>query len=445
MVKLSDMKRTFLIAAVALNCGFSFGQDVYNLERTIDSAIQRSLTIKNQELEISIAENNQVQTKYAFLPNLNQYMTHGYNWGQSIDPFTNQFASSRVRTNRFALSSDLDLFNGLYRYFDLQGSKLSIDQAKLQLEVRKKSIIQEVSRSYLQLLMTQEEIKIDSLGLELFEKQLEIIKDRILAEDATGIDTIAVFSKMFLYEKNILAGKTEAERLTIALKRQLQLSDEVEIQFADELINLGLEVTGDNLVALKELEEAQMAIAQERLYLDKIKSKYYPNLYFNFTLGTGYSGNSLYSAPDGSLQATPFVNQLDQNFYQSMTFNLKIPIFNRFEVRTETRNQKIRIEQVENDLLTLQSDVEQEYFRLKNQWNSNQTQLEISEKAEALAKLQLDVENDRFEAGVTGFYRLAEIQNEYLKRKSEYNKSKYEYYLSRLLLAVFLEEETIKQ
>ena len=63
------------------------------------------------------------EAKAAFLPNLNGNASHGYNWGQTIDPFTNQFATSRIRSNSLGIGSGITLFGGMANH-------LRLDQAE---------------------------------------------------------------------------------------------------------------------------------------------------------------------------------------------------------------------------------------------------------------------------------------------------------------------------
>ena len=104
------MRITFLFVLFAVLSAQA--QEVWTLQKCIDYAMQSNLTVQQSKLNIERAEINYDQDRFNLLPNLNAGATHGYNWGQRIDPFTNQFATDRVQTNNLFLSSSLDLFNG---------------------------------------------------------------------------------------------------------------------------------------------------------------------------------------------------------------------------------------------------------------------------------------------------------------------------------------------
>lgn len=73
----------------------------WTLDQCIDSAIQNNLSIQSSNIKSQIERINLSNSKSALLPSLNTGITHGYNWGQTIDLFTNQFATNRVQYDNF--------------------------------------------------------------------------------------------------------------------------------------------------------------------------------------------------------------------------------------------------------------------------------------------------------------------------------------------------------
>lgn len=414
-------------------------QTAYSFDNVIETTLGQNPILQSRELEIKSYQNLELKSKMQFLPNLNGYASHGYNWGQSIDPFTNQFASSRVRTNRFALSADLDIFNGLERYFSLQGSSLSIQQAELQLLLEKKRIIKEVAVAYLQLLLILEEQRIDSLGLDLLNDQMDLVTKKANGGQVSYNDTISIHIEKLSTQTRLIQGFQNERIQENILKEWMGLKPDDEITFSDDLLELNVSLEKDQL-EIAEVSALKLRIEEERVIGKQLKSVMYPQFYFNYTTGTGYSGNSIQLNPDGSISPTPFFKQLDQNFYQSLTFNLTVPIFNKMDVVQDRKNQELRIQQAELALKDLQISVEYEYFELKQKYLDKVSNLELAQEIEILSKKNFDWETEKFRAGLINFYQLSLAQNSFLKRKSERNKATFESYLARLMIAVYLEE-----
>ena len=106
------MARLQVFAVALLISVGAHGQSVWDLERCLGHAMEHALAVQDALLAAERAETGELLARGAFLPNLNGTASHGYNVGQSIDPFTNQFASTRIRSNSFGLSTGVVLFNG---------------------------------------------------------------------------------------------------------------------------------------------------------------------------------------------------------------------------------------------------------------------------------------------------------------------------------------------
>ena len=81
-------------------------QQKWTLQQCVQRAEEKNLTLRDAQLEAELADKAHDQAYWSFLPNLNAGATHGYNWGKTIDRYTNTFAEERVRTNNFYLSSE---------------------------------------------------------------------------------------------------------------------------------------------------------------------------------------------------------------------------------------------------------------------------------------------------------------------------------------------------
>ena len=91
-------------------------QEMWTLEACVNYALENNIQLKSTKLEAQIADQDLLQAKGGVLPDLNAFGNHVYNFGQRVDPFTNEFAETRVQSNNFNISSNLTLFSGLQNY-----------------------------------------------------------------------------------------------------------------------------------------------------------------------------------------------------------------------------------------------------------------------------------------------------------------------------------------
>ncbi|HRN36818.1 MAG TPA: TolC family protein, partial [Flavobacteriales bacterium] len=134
------------------------GQQPWSLEQCLQRAQERNLDLRNAGLEADLADRAHEQAYWSFLPNLNGAATHGYNWGKTIDQYTNTFATDRVRTNNFYLSSDVALFQGLRKQHTLKQTALDQHAAEKGLEAARNDVSIAVVRAFLDLAGLNEQV-----------------------------------------------------------------------------------------------------------------------------------------------------------------------------------------------------------------------------------------------------------------------------------------------
>ncbi|MCB0483761.1 MAG: TolC family protein, partial [Flavobacteriales bacterium] len=91
-------------------------QQVWTLEQCIEAARKNNLQVKQSKLAEELASENLLNAKGGFLPSVNMFAQTNLNFGQTIDPFTNTFATDEVRSDAYGVSGSWNLFNGLQNY-----------------------------------------------------------------------------------------------------------------------------------------------------------------------------------------------------------------------------------------------------------------------------------------------------------------------------------------
>ena len=164
----------FLLAFLLLAfTGKSQIEKKWTLEECIDYALEHNINIKKQLLNVEYQNEALLQSKLGMLPNINGFISHGYNWGQRIDPFTNEFASDRVRSNNLYLSADLNLFSGLQQTYMVRRNLLNKQASQYDAEAYIDEISLNVATSYLQVLYSKEYVQIAKDQLDISNQQVD--------------------------------------------------------------------------------------------------------------------------------------------------------------------------------------------------------------------------------------------------------------------------------
>jgi outer membrane protein len=127
-----------------------------SLEACIDYALKNNIQIKQSELNTELSQVNLTQSQGNLLPAFNANASHTYNFGRTIDRFTNQFATQQVLSQNLSVSSDVTIFNGLQTYNTIQQNKYNYLASKYDVEKMKNDISLNIASAYLQVLFATE-------------------------------------------------------------------------------------------------------------------------------------------------------------------------------------------------------------------------------------------------------------------------------------------------
>jgi outer membrane protein len=366
-------------------------QEAWSLQRCLDHAFEHNIQIQLGQLGETSAAIGTQTAKGAFLPNLNGNLSHGYNFGRTIDPFTNEFVeSSAIRSNSFGLSTGMVLFNGFQNHLNLRRAKLAQASAAAQREIAENNVVLTIAGAFLNVLFQEEFMRVAEYNRQATARQVDRMQSMVAAGAAAEFDLYDVEAQLAADEANIVSTKNALGLAKLNLVQLLQLpaseadgfelvrpSDE-DLQRTD-LPSSPSAAVAFALSAFPEIRQAELQVEDAFIGLDIAKANRYPRLFASYNIGTGYSGasRSIDGAPSteefvlGSLVVddstsydliaqqevynfitTPFDDQLSQNFNQSVFFSMSIPVFNNFSVKSS-------IEQAEVSALSAQYQLEQ--------------------------------------------------------------------------------------
>ena len=149
------MKRIILFFSIlVLNCTtYVFTQKkVWTLEDCINYAFDHNLDIKKQVLVVETNEANLLQTKLNTLPSINAGASTVNNWGRTIDQYTNEFATNRVRSDNLYIQGNITLFSGLQKINLIKRNQLTLQHSQFSLDDLLDNISLTVAGYYLDIL-----------------------------------------------------------------------------------------------------------------------------------------------------------------------------------------------------------------------------------------------------------------------------------------------------
>lgn len=471
------MTKVFLSLFLTLGMSFSiYGQNLWDLQQCIDFALEHNISVRQSEYGIERAEIDHDESRLALLPNLNAQANYGYNFGQRIDPFTNEFATSRVRNDNIFLSSSLDIFNGFSKVNRIKMSKEALLASQYDLNKIQNDISLQLCLAYLQILLNKENVAIAEKQVNLSQEQVDRMQKMVAAGQeprATLYDTEAQLAQEELALTN---AQNSVVISTLNLTQLLQLPAEQMEGFDIEkpiLTDEGLEILENSAMDIYRIAKGSMpeimAADHRRLMaeygLSSAKGNLYPNLSAGGSVGSGYSGANTIPVGDGTtftpqigvvggtnapvfstvpqtfyeeFDTKDYSDQLSDNFNQNFQFTLTIPIFNGFSANASVRRAKIT--QIEAELNYMQIsdqlrfDIEQAYTDAKAAINSYIS----AEKAVLALEESFNYAQSRFEQGAINSVEFNNIKTNYTNAQSNLVNAKYDFVFRTKILDFYV-------
>lgn len=415
---------------IALFCAIPFigmAQQL-TLEECINIALENNRNIKQQELNKQSREIAYEQARADLLPSLNASAGQNFVFGRSIG-LDNTYQNTNSSQTSFGIGADVTIFDGLRMKHNIDARKADLYASEADLEKMQDDIIMSVSTAFMQVLMNKELLQIATDQIELTKaniaRRTELIKSGKMAQGE-------------IYELEAQQAKEELNRIQAENNLKLALLDLAQIMEventatldviappAETLINESALLPSESvyesaLVNRPEIRgmNYRLESAQKEILINK--ARLYPSLSFGANMGTGYYNMS-------RRENDPFGTQLRNNMSNSLGFSLRIPIFNRFQVKNSVRNAELAAEnsrlEIDKAKLDLRKRVEQAFY---NAVGAN-SKWEAAKKSEIASREAYRFAEQKFENGRANAYELFLAKSNLTQVLSEQAQAKYEY------------------
>lgn len=434
-------------------------QTTWTLEECINYALENNITVKQSEAQLEISSNNLRQSKMALLPSVNGSASHNYNFGRSIDPFTNTFATQQVRSNNFGINGNLTLFNGLQNQNTIKQRTAERAATKEDLKATKNNIALNIASAFLQVVLNDEVVAINKAQIQSTTQQLERTKKLVEAGRSAINAELDIKAQLATEKLNLVTSENQLKLAYLSLWQLMMKEPNSE----DKITKPGLIQNFENLPpyiasgvynnfsqSAPEISAAKQRINSSNYGYKIAKGSRSPRITLSGSINTLYSQSfkslggfetigtrELYRDVNGNpvvapfqvpttSETTPFSEQLNNNFGRFVGLGMSIPIFNGGQVTSAIKNAKTNIKvaklnykQAENNLFREVSTAITEYDAAKARFNSSKENLDAQKKSYEFAQARND-------AGLMNFAEFALIKNNYTRAEISLAQAQYE-------------------
>jgi len=444
----------------------------FTLEQCIDQAWSNNLQLQQQKLSVGLAEENLLQSKASMFPNLNANASHSYNFGRTVDPFTNDFATETVQSNNFSLSSGLNLFSGFQVQNTVRQNRLELEAGKLDLETSYNDIALMVASAYLQILFNLELVENAANQADITRLQVERTTKLVDAGTLPRGSLFTIQAQLASEELQLVNAENQLDLAYLNLKQLLFLPEEaeftiavpdLEMNVAEESPYSPMQVYGVAVQQQPQIASAELRIQSAEKGLAVSRGSRSPSLSMRGSIGTGYSGASV-EITDVTLAGTeligltaseeevfgptfefqsrikPFNDQLSDNLNRSVGFFLSIPVFNNFQVKSNISRSRINLEnaKLQNQI------VREQLFQTIQQAHADATaalkRYTATEKNVTALQESFRYTEQRFNVGMVNSLEYNDAKNRLTAAESELLQSKYEFIFRVKILDFYMGE-----
>ncbi|MBS1670532.1 MAG: TolC family protein [Bacteroidetes bacterium] len=448
--------------------------DKWDLRKCVEYAVKNNISVKQADIQARITALQLKQNK------LFQYPTTAFNTngnlqlGRSIDPTTNQFTTTELISQSYALQGGMLLYNWGRLKNSIAAAQLSTQAALADIEKAANDVSLTVANYYLNVLAAKQQIDIANVQVKQTNAQLDITKKKVNAGALPELNQVQLEAQLATDSSNLITAQSNYELNILSLKGALSIDAATPFEVItptldkiplESLLNLQPDIVYQLALTTQPLQKGdslRIKAAEKSLLANK--SALYPSLSANYVFASAFNNKAI--EPIGSTQILPpigtvkvgstdynvfplnpytvytygksgYFSQLNNNFSQSIGLSLSVPIFSNGQRKITYEQSKLTLKnaqlQNQQDNLTLKNNIYTSYTNVVTslqKYNASIRAVESAQKA-------YDFAQKRYENGLLSTYDLIVTQNSLTTAKLQQLANQYDYVFKIKLLEFY--------
>jgi len=372
------MKKILLIIALVTGIIQANAQEKWTLQKCIDYALSNNIVIKQYQLNTEYSNNTMEQAKNNRLPDLNANLSQGVNFGRSLT-IENTYDNFTSASTYASASSNVLIWRGGTMNNTVKQQEFEWKSSLENLEKAKDDVTLNIASGYLEILFAKELIKVAETQVDQTKKQIERTQQLITAGKVAEGALLEIQSQLAREELDVVNRQNTLQIALLNLAQLLELESnanfDIEVPLLPEIKSQSSVANSGGVYAKAvenrpEIKSSEYKLKSTEMQLKVAEGSRYP------TLSASAGINNRYIASENS---QGFGDQISQNLGENIGLNLSIPIFSRYETRTNIANAKLQVKNQELELESakkgLRKQIEQAYtnaLAALKRYNANQ-------------------------------------------------------------------------
>lgn len=479
------MKQLFrayiLLIPVLFTYSYLPAQDArWTLQRAVQYALDHNISIQQNELNRRLEKLTLRQNQLSQLPSVNLSTGYGRSFGRSIDPTSNQFVDgSSYDFMSISGNADVLLFGWFQRRNRIAQSRYNLQAAGKELEQLQNDISLNVATGYLRILLAKEQVKINEQQVALSKQQLGQTRSFADVGRVPELNVAQLEAQLASDSSNLISAITEYNSAILDIKAILNLDfqmpfeatveQDITADFANAFINPE-EIYLTAIKTMPAIYGAELRLAAARKGHSASVGGLFPQLALSVQAGTNYSTlnkdynvtgteinplpgtyaydsntNGAYqvyqASPVFTTNTLPLGKQLDNNFRQTVSLGLNIPLFNGWQAQTAAKQAKINMLTQQLSLDQAELKLRQDVYKAHNDAQNALQKYYAAARAADAAKRAHEFAQKRNELGLTNTVEYLVIQNNWYRAEANMASAKYDLIFKLKVIDFYLGRE----
>ena len=434
MQRFFEGKKWMLAVAILLAGGYTRAQGTQdtltlNLDKALEIALSDNPTIKVAEEEIALKKVSHKEAWQNLLPeaSISGTMSHTITAPQfSIGDQTVKMGKDKANTATGTLNISLPLFApAVYRAMSM--TKTDIELAVEKSRASKLDLVNQVTKAYYQLMLSQDSYEVLQKSYELAEDNYNIVNAKYRQGTVSEFDKITAEVQMRSVKPSVISAGNAVTLSKLQLKVLMGITADVDIKiddslaayegvvFANQLDNTVHEGLVNN-TTMKQLELNRLMLQKN---IKSLRTNFMP------TLGLGYSYQ--YQSMNNDSW-----NVFNYNYgsSSSLVFSLSIPLYKASNF-TKLKSNRIQMRQLDQNRLDTERKLNMQIMSYQDNMSASSEQVSSNKENVMQAEKAVQIAGKRYEVGKGTVLELNTSQVQLTEAELTYNQSIYDYLVAK--------------
>ena len=412
------------------------------LDRALEIALSDNPTIKVAEEEIALKKVTHKETWQNLLPqaSIDGTWNHTISAAQmNLGGQSFKMGMDNSNTVSGVLNISLPIFvPSVYKAMSM--TKTDIELAVEKSRASKLDLVNQVTKGYYQLMLTQDSYDVLQKSYKLAEDNYNIVNAKYQQGTVSEFDKISAEVQMRSIKPNVISAGNAVTLSKLQLKVLMGVTADVDIEIADNLGNYETELFANELnqpaanlnnnTTMKQLDLNRKMLNQN---IKSLRTNFMPTLGMNYS----YQYQSLYNED---------WNILDYNWSGSsaLMFTLSIPLYKASNF-TKLKSNRIQIRQLEQNRLDTERKLNMQITSYQNNMAASSEQVVSNRENVMQAQKAVQIAGKRYEVGKGTVLELNTSQVQLTEAELTYNQSIYDYLVAKADLDQVLGKDYIAE